>query len=156
MEETLSFLGLVNIAVRLVTEQYPEAKLYECDGTSPSGPTTKPQDVNSWRFVFRAGGDRIGTVFTSTTAWGEFGPPEYVDKPWGGDVVIPWPFEMDIVEADKLLKNAGYTDPYIGCTVRWPLSFPLPKQPFYIFNFGGHRYVSVGIYDGHVGPPAEL
>jgi hypothetical protein len=135
MEETLSFLGLVNIAVRQVTEKYPE-------------------DVSRWRFVFRA--DSKGTVFISTTTWGEFGPLQFVDQSWAEDVVIPWPFEMDIVEADRLLKNAGYGDPYVGVTVRWPLAFPLPKEPYYIFNFGNRTYVSVGIYDGHVGPPAEL
>jgi hypothetical protein len=42
-QATLSFLGVVNIAVRLVTEEYPDAELLEGDGVSPSGPTTDPK-----------------------------------------------------------------------------------------------------------------
>ena len=65
--------------------------------------------------------------------------------------MFPWPFEMDIVEADRLLKQAGYDDPYIGVTVRWPL-YPGVNEPYYIFNFGNQKYVFVGIYDGSVSP----
>jgi hypothetical protein len=148
-QATLSFLGVVNIAVRLVTEEYPGAELLEGDGVSPSGPTTDPKKVDSWRFVFRAGEN--GTALIHTTQWGEFGPIHYIDQPWLEDVVIPWPFEMDIVEADRLLKQAGYTDPYVGVTVRWPL-YPGVKEPYYIFNFGNQYYVFVGIYDGSVSP----
>ena len=144
----LSFLGVVNIAVRLVTEEYPGAELYEGDGISPSGPTTNPQDVNSWRFVFRVPDNK--TAFIHTTEWGEFGPIQLIDQPWLEDRVIPWPFEMDIVTADELLKNAGYTGPYTTVTVRWPL-YPGVNEPSYIFNLSG-EYVFVGIYTGNVHP----
>ena len=38
----LSFDGRVNIAVRIVTARYPQAKLYEADGVASAGPTTDP------------------------------------------------------------------------------------------------------------------
>jgi hypothetical protein len=144
---TLSFVGMANIAVRLVNDQYPGSQLYEGDGISPSGPTTNVNDVNSWRFVFRTANG--GTAFISSTEWGEFGPVTYVNQPWLEDVVIPWPIPMDIVEADQLLKNAGYTGPYGAVTLRWPL-YPFSKQPFYIFGMVDGSHIFVGIYDKNV------
>jgi hypothetical protein len=146
---TLSFLGLANIAVRLVTEQYPGAQLYEGDGTSPNGPTTNVQDVNHWRFVFRT--QDGGTALVSTTSWGEFAPITYVGEPFLEDVVIPWPIEMDITEADKLLKGSGYTGAYGAVTLRWPL-YPGSDEPCYIFGMADHTFVFVGVYTKKVTP----
>lgn len=143
----LSFLGMANIAVRLVRDRYQDAQLYEGDGISPGGPTTKVQDVNSWRFVFRAGDG--GTAIIRSTVWGEFGPIQYIPEPWLEDRVIPWPIDMEITKADDLLKQAGYTQPYSSVTLRWPL-YPGMNQPFYIFQVEGVGFVFVGIYDGSV------
>lgn len=106
----LSFLGMANIAVRLVTKQYPGAQLLEGDGVSPSGPTTDVKNVNSWRFVFRT--QDGGTAFIQSSMWGEFNPITYVPHPWLEDVVIPWPIKMDITDAAKLLTQAGYSQAY--------------------------------------------
>lgn len=144
---TLNFVGMANIAVRLVREKYQNAELYEGDGISPSGPTTNVEDVNSWRFVFRAGDG--GTAIVRSTVWGEFGPIQYIPEPWLEDRVIPWPIEMDITQADGLLKRAGYTGPYSTVTLRWPL-YPGTNQPFYIFQTGREDFVFVGVYDGSV------
>jgi hypothetical protein len=146
---TLSFLGLTNIAVRLVQDEYPGAKLLEGDGIPPAGPTTNPKDVTSWRFVFRTASG--GTALIFTTVWGEFGPVQYIGQPWLGDVPIPWPIKMDIVEADKLLKEHGFTSAYRAVTLQWPLA-PGNEQPFYIFGFGPLSFVFVGVYDGSVTP----
>jgi hypothetical protein len=143
----LSFLGMANIAVRLVRDRYQDAQLYEGDGISPGGPTTKVQDVNSWRFVFRAGDG--GTAIIKSTVWGEFGPIQYIPEPWLEDRVIPWPIDMEITQADDLLKQAGYTQPYSSVTLRWPL-YPGMNQPFYIFQVEGVGFVFVGIYDRSV------
>ena len=102
----LSFLGMANIAVRLVNQKYPNSQLLEGDGLSPSGPTTNVQNVNQWRFVFRT--QDGGTAMIRSRAWGEFYPVEYYSSPWLEDIVIPWPIKMDIVQADKLLKQAGF------------------------------------------------
>src|SRR5215211_7807678 len=103
---TLNFLGLTNIALRLVREQYPEARLYEAEGRSSTGPTTNVEDINQWQFIFEAGA--VGTAFIRTTEWGEFGPVTYSKYSWGASVVIPWPIDMDITEAAQLKQNAGY------------------------------------------------
>ncbi len=144
---TLTFIGMANIAVNLVNAQYPGSKLYEGDGTAPNGPTTNVQNVNSWRFVFRTANG--GTAMIHSTEWGEFGPITYVDQPWLEDVVIPWPVKMDIVEADNLLKNAGYTGEYGAVTLRWPL-YPSSDQPFYIFGMVDGSHIFVGINNGKV------
>lgn len=47
---TLSYLGNVNIAVRIVQDKFSEAVLYEVNGSTPDGaPTTNPQDITHLR-----------------------------------------------------------------------------------------------------------
>lgn len=146
---TLSYLGSVNIAVREVKEKYPESSLYEVDGTSSTGPTTNPNDINNLRAVF-TGGDN-NTIMIFSTTWGEWGNMKYIDQPWMGDVIIPWPIEMDIVNADELLKAAGYTGAYNNCTLRHPL-YPGSNQPLYIFGMAEGGFIAVGVNDKSVKP----
>lgn len=141
----LDFLGRVNIAVRQVREKYPDAQLYEVDAVSKL-PTTNPNDLSQLKVVFRAG---RGTAIIQSTGWGEFGPVQYIDQPWLEDVVIPWPISMDLSEADKLLKAAGYKGNYSTATLRHPL-YPGVEQPFYIFGMTTGEYVFVGVYDKKV------
>ena len=143
----LSFIGLTNIAVKLVTQKYPKAKLLEADGVSLNGPTTKPQDINQWRFVFQLPNN--ATAIITTKNWGSFNPIQYIDQPWLEDVTIPWPISMDITEASELMQKAGYTTPYKFVTLRWPL-YPGLKQPFYIFSLTNGENVFVGVYDHKV------
>lgn len=145
----LSYLGRVNIAVRLVTEKYPGAQLYEVDGVASKGPTTKPLDIDQLRVVF--GLPNNHTALISSTGWGEFGPIEDIPEPWLEDVVIPWPIKMDLVDADRLLKAAGFTGPYYNVTLRHPL-YPGVNEPEYIFCFGGGRYIAVGVLSKKVFP----
>ena len=144
---TLNFLGLTNIAVRLVQEKFPGAQFYEADGTSPTGPTTNVASINQWRYVFRTADG--GTAFIKNVDWGDFGAIDYVDQPWLEDVVIPWPIEMDITAADALLKKAGYTSAYGAVTLRWPLG-PQKGEPYYIFSLTTGQYIFVGVYSGTV------
>ncbi len=143
----LSFLGMANIAVRLVNEQYPGSVLYEGDGLSPGGPTINIRHVNSWRFVFRTADG--GTAFIHSTVWGEFGPITYIPQLWLGNMAIPWPIPMDIAQADELLKRVGFTGAYGTVTLRWPL-YPGSDQPYYIFNMVDGGYLFVGTYDGSI------
>jgi len=143
----LSFLGMVNIAIKLVTEKYPDAELYEVDEVSSNGPTTDVLSIKQLRVVFRTRDG--GTAIIKSTAWGEFGPVEYVDQPWLEDIVIPWPIEMDLAQAAELMKKAGYNTPYQTVTLRWPL-YPGVKQPFYIFGLENRIFLFVGVYDKSV------
>ncbi len=127
----LSFDGRVNIAVRIVTEKYPEAKLYEADGIALDGPTTDPANINQLRVVFQNVDN--STVIIKETGYGEFGEPQLIPEPWLEDIVIPWPVEMDLPEANSLKEAAGYTNAYTTVTLRNPLG-PKPSNPYFIFG----------------------
>ena len=143
----LSFLGRVNIAVRLVQDQYPDAQLYEVEALPPvPEKVSNPNALSKLKVVFRAGN---GTAVIKSTGWGTFGPVQYVDQPWLEDVVIPWPIRMEATEADALLKKAGYTGTYGAMTLRHPL-YPGIEQPYYIFSMNSGQYVFVGVNDGKV------
>jgi hypothetical protein len=143
----LSFLGRVNIAVRLVQDQYPGAQLYEVEATPPTPQAvTNPNALSQLKVVFRAG---KGTAIIQSTGWGSFGPVKYIDSPWMEDVVIEWPIKMEATEADSLLKKAGYTGPYGAMTLRHPL-YPGVDEPYYIFSMKTGQYVFVGVNDKKV------
>ena len=144
----LSFDGRVNIAVRIVTEQYAQAKLYEADGTASGGPTTDPAKIDRMRVVFQNPNNT--TVIIKEIKYGEFGKPELINHPWLGDIVIQWPIKMDLPEANTLKEKAGYKDPYTAVTLRNPLG-PKRTNPFFIFNTPTQgRYIFVDVVTGEV------
>ncbi len=144
----LSFNGRVNIAVRIVTEQYPEAKLYEADGTASGGPTTEPAKIDKLRVVFRNANNT--TVIVKETGYGEFGKPELIPHPWLEDVVIQWPVDMDLDKANSLKEAAGFKNPYGAVTLRNPLG-PKLGNPYFIFGGNpGRPYIFVDTVTGQV------
>lgn len=51
---------------------------------------------------------------------------------------LPLPLRMDLVEADQLIKEAGYRGKYWGVNVAWPLSLPAAlMQAIYYFEMEG-------------------
>jgi len=142
----LSFLGFVNIAVRKVQKEYPNAQLYEVDATPPSEGVTDPYLLSQLKVVFRAGS---GTAIIKSTGWGSFGPVDYIPESWLEDVVIPWPVNMDAKEANAIMRNAGYTTPYSAMTLRHPL-YPGDNEPYYIFCMTNGTFVFVGVQDKKV------
>jgi hypothetical protein len=138
---------MVNIAVRLVTEKYPQAKLYEADGTASGGSTTDPRGIDQMRVVFQNPGNT--TVMINSTGWGEFGDPVLLPKPWMEDVVIEWPVSLDLPRANLLKEQAGYTEPFSNVTLRNPLG-PQMGNPQFIFGQAGQPYVFVDTVTGKV------
>lgn len=143
----LSFNGMVNIAVRTVTEQYPEAKLYEADGVASGGPTRDPNKIDTMRVVFQNPDNT--TVIIKSTTWGEFGAPTLIKEPWLEDVVIQWPVDMDLPKATELKNAAGFDGPFNTVTLRNPLG-PKKTNPFFIFGDGSGAYVFVDTVTGEV------
>lgn len=144
----LSFNGRVNIAVRIVTEQYPKAKLYEADGTASGGPTTDPVKIDKLRVVFQ--NENNTTVIIKETGYGEFDKPQLIPEPWLEDVIIQWPVKMDLPQANELKEKAGYKNPYGAVTLRNPLG-PVIGNPYFIF--GGNPaqpYIFVDTVTGQV------
>lgn len=144
----LSFDGRVNIAVRIVTEKFPAAKLYEADGTATGGSTTDPAQINHLKVVFQ--NENNSTVIIQETAYGEFGEPELFPYPWADDLVIEWPIEMDLPKANELKEQAGFTEPYSNVTLRNPLG-PKITNPFFIFGVDHNEpYIFVDTVTGEV------
>tara|TARA_R110001606_G_scaffold81026_3_gene186640 strand:- start:1809 stop:2264 length:456 start_codon:yes stop_codon:yes gene_type:complete len=144
----LSFNGRVTIAVRIVTNAYPEAKLYEADGTASGGPTTDPAKIDQLRVVFHNVDG--STVIIKETGYGEFGKPELIPHPWLEDIVIQWPVDMDLDKANSLKEAAGFTDPYGAVTLRNPLG-PTVSNPYFIFGGNpGKPYIFVDTVTGDV------
>jgi hypothetical protein len=127
----LNFVGRVNIAVRIVTEKYPKAKLYEADGTSSSGLTNDPLKIDQIRVVFQNSNNT--TVIIKSNGWGTFDEPILIDEPWLEDVIIEWPVHMDLDEANQLKEAAGFKQLYGAVTLRNPLG-PKIGNPYYIFG----------------------
>jgi len=146
----LSFDGRVNIAVRIVTEKYPHAKLYEADGTA-NAPTTDPAKIDHLRVVFQNVGGKGGTtVIITETGYGEFGEPVLYPYPWAEDLVIQWPVKMDLPKANELKEAAGFKNPYNNVTLRAPLG-PVRLNPLYIFGTAPpNPYVFVDTVTGKV------
>lgn len=149
---SLTFNERVSRAVEIVDGKYPEAKLYEADGTADS-PTSKPSGIDHLRVVFDGGENN--TVIITEKAVGVFGKPELIPHPWCEDVVIEWPIDMDLSKANELKEAAGYTDPYGAVTLRNPLG-PTLENPSFIF--GGdptQPYIWVDTVTGKVTGPSE-
>ncbi|CAG8569524.1 16821_t:CDS:2, partial [Dentiscutata erythropus] len=128
----LTFNNRVSLAVSIVTDQYPDAKLYEADAKATS-----------------AGPDKINemTVKFQEISPGKFDKPVLVKEPLLGDVVIQWP--MDLLRANQLKEAAGFKEPYTTVTLRNPLG-PHVLNPFFIFDDGSSQYVFVDIVTGKV------
>lgn len=144
----LSFNGMVNLAVTTVTQLYPDAILYEAEGTVSTGTTTDPNKVDRLKVVFAVGQE--GTVEITSTSWGEFASPVYYDSPIGDCYAIIWPVPMDLPKANALKEQAGYTDPFENVTLRWPMD-PQDVHPLFIFGTNPSvPYIFVDVVTGKV------
>jgi len=140
-----TFLDRVATGLALITTSYPEAVLYEVDATG-TGPTSDPTEISQLRIVCSVNG---GTALIASTDLFTFGPVDSVPQPWLGDMQIPWPVNLDVMEADILLQGAGYQGPFQTITLRHPV-YPGLNEPYYIFGMTTGQYVFVGADDKKV------
>ncbi|QCX76471.1 hypothetical protein C9F11_13990 [Streptomyces sp. YIM 121038] len=67
-----------------------------------------------------------------------------------GDRIIPWPVNLELTEADKILREkAHYTGPVNEVDLRWPL-FPGMNEPYYVFSTPQFGHYFVGVYSHQV------
>ncbi|KAF0542317.1 hypothetical protein F8M41_004679 [Gigaspora margarita] len=79
------------------------------------------------------------TVIINETSPGNFSSPILIDAPWGEDLIINWPMDLDY--ANELKVVAGFTKPFRTVTLRKPLG-PRPGNPLLIFDYGpSHIFV---------------
>jgi len=151
-DEILDYLDTVALAVRIVQKEYPDAVLYIVEAAVPRGsdPTPDPLCLSQLRVVFRA---KDGTVIIRSTSWDKWGKTQFIPHPWDGCVVIPWPIKMDITDAVKILRKAGYTDGFWMCKLKHSSGPPGKPydEPYYSFLMAkSKQFVFVGVNDGAI------
>ena len=150
---------------KLITEAYlstigiyERAVLLEAQATATRRPGSTPAALTDVRLIFSCGPSN--TIYREMRQWGEWGPPRFVRKtPPQNDGALPFEIGMDIVEADRLLRRAGFTDKYDSVDVRIPTDVPLDlQQIYYIFAMVGEgpSLIAVRVSDGEVKPSASL
>ncbi|MCD7900498.1 MAG: hypothetical protein LUH22_11675 [Bacteroides sp.] len=145
----LDFIGRVNIAINIVKEKYPSALLYEADGSASKGETTRAEDIDTIRIVFVRPEDGA-TIIIKSNGYSRFDEPIVIPEPWLEDVVIEWPIEMTLLQANKLKEEAGYKNPYVCVTLRNPLG-PVSTNPYFIFGDNHHQpFIFVDTVTGDV------
>lgn len=134
----LSFNGRANIAVKIVTEKYPQARLYEIQGTCTKGTTSNSNEIDKLIGIFCNFEEEYFTshITIASKDFSLFNDPVVVDGPWLQDVVIDWPIKMDLPEAVQLKEAAGFKEPFKFVTLRTPL-FYIQYNPFFIFSHQG-------------------
>jgi hypothetical protein len=132
----LDFIGRVNIAVREVTEKYPQAQLYEAISVAADHKAvTDPIHLDTLKVVFRTPGSAsLATVTIKSKGYASFDAPEFVDEPWLEDYIISWPIEMTAEQANTLKQAAGYREAYHSLTLRSPLGPHATRHPYFIFG----------------------
>lgn len=129
--DILSFIERVNIAIQIVKEGYPEAKLYEVCGIVKSNePTTDPNKIDQLRVVFQNIDN--STVIIKESDNGKFDRPVFFPEPWLEGSIIDWPINMDLLKANELKEKAGYKNSYLSVTLRTSLD-SVPRNPYFIF-----------------------
>lgn len=105
--------------------------------------------------------DNIKLARLRSLSWGVRGPVKMITKLWDDVAPTPWTDHMmEVVEADKLLKDAGWNGAYTRVSLQKPVTPKLPSQPYYIFAMvqllGGRSRVFVGLDDGKVIPDGQV
>lgn len=153
----ISFVDVIYDGVRLTRSRYRRAVFQEAQATSTIGPTTDPHYLIDMRLIFSINQGAYRSVYLEmTTTWPQWGQPRLttIDPPEEVGV-LPSMFGMDIEEADRRMKAAGFRQRYDAVDIRCPGSIPdEPQQALYFFQMVGDNldFVTVGARDGRVTP----
>ena len=151
-----TFIDQVTLGINTIKEKYPDAKLHDVDARPQvPGPCDNPGDLSSLTIYCTVNeGKQLASVHI-----GGFDPFHiYLHEKTPDDRrdFEKWPIEMDIVEADELIKQKGIKQDYTGATLDYSILPGGDKEPNYTFNLvsipGGPRGVHVGVYDKKVTP----
>lgn len=135
-----SFLGITDQVFERINEAFPGSQLLIAKGTGKYiglGST----HVTNWIYFLL--GENGGTVIVRANVYGDIDNGHYYQQTLQGYRPIPWPFELDLSDADGLLKEQGILMPYKEVEVYWP---SYANQPYYVFNFVNGQVGYVGIY----------
>ncbi|MFC5723035.1 hypothetical protein ACFP1Z_22975 [Streptomyces gamaensis] len=142
------FVRLLHQADERAREEYPEARFLFADGRTPNGTSANVDDFGMWRFAFAV---EEGTIFLANEKpWDPSFVVEFVPQHMIGARGIPVPsVQMDITDADRLIRDTGYKGPYSALHINWPLA-PLVTEPHYTFQTPNAGYWSIGVYTGKI------
>jgi hypothetical protein len=130
-DNLIRFNDTVYDAVITTTLQYPKAVFIQVQATAQYGPTRDPEEIQDVRLLFDLDGK---TLFVEMREWGQWGLPRLTQtRPPPGNGPLPLHIAMDLPQADLLIKNAGYNEPYDAVDVRWPIEIPHARQQIYYF-----------------------
>jgi hypothetical protein len=107
-DDYLSFLGRVFIATRLVKLTWPNAELWWVTTHLPAGVLSLTTDPNNLRQLRAAFNVHKGTVMIDSKGWGLWDKLVFYDFKLFGNLVVPFPIKMDIVDAYKIMVEKGY------------------------------------------------
>ena len=145
---------LISEAYLSTIELYHEAVLLEAQATTRSRPALTPAPLTDVRLIFSYGPSR--TIYREMQQWGVWGPPRVQNiTPPQNNGALPFEIDMDIVEANQLLRRAGFMNKYDAVDVKMPTDVPQAlQQVYYIFAMRGDgpSYVAVRVSDGVVKP----
>lgn len=157
LSDPVSFVDVIYDGVRLTRSRYNRAVFREAQATSVIGPTTNPHYLVDIRLIFGiTQGDYRSIYLEMTSLWPQWGEPRLTTSvPPEEDGVLPSMFGMDIVEADRRMKAAGFGQQYDAVDIKWPASFPEEwQQALYFFQMDDDNldFVTVGARNGAVTP----
>lgn len=104
------FSNIVYDGVRLTRSRYQHAIFREVQATSVIGPTADPHYLTDMRLIFSMNQGSYRSIYLEMTAlWPHWGQPRLTAiVPPEDDGVLPSMFGMDIVDADRRMKAAGF------------------------------------------------
>ena len=146
----------VERGINKIKEKYPDAQLHDVDYSPPvPRPCESPYDLSSLTVYCKVDGGKL-IAFVSTIGYSPFGPIELREGVLDDRKNVGWPVDMDITEADELMKKAGFKQPYTGATLDFSILPGGDNESNYTFNMvlipGGPRAVRVGVKDKVVTP----
>ncbi|KAL2040383.1 hypothetical protein N7G274_006826 [Stereocaulon virgatum] len=156
-DNLIRFNDTVHDAVITTILQYPKAVFILVQATAKHGPTRDPEEIQDVRLIFDLNGK---SLYVEMREWGQWGAPRLTQtRTPPGNGPLPLHIAMDLPQADLLIKNAGYNQPYDAVDVRWPIAIPHARQQvYYLFGMIGAQpfTVAVGTRDSIVrANPAE-
>lgn len=127
---------LVDYVSKQVLAQYPNAYLVEIDTQNPNGPTKNPLTVTQWTLIFddTVDGGTHHAIFATVNLPRLKVTLTVLEDLYIGSTPLHAPFPMGLLEADRLLKRAGYSDAYQSATYRQPNAGSPVPDPLWIFG----------------------
>ena len=153
----ISFSDVVYDGVRLTSSRYQQATFREAQAASIVGPTTDPHYLTDMRLIFSINQGIYRSIYLEMTAtWPLWGQPRLTEiAPPENDGVLPSMFGMDIVDADRRMKAAGFGQQYDAVDIRRLSLLPGEwQQAIYFFQMVAQDvdFITVGARDGQVTP----